>query len=265
MKNLPAIKPSASIKPVVCGDIFKIGNHIVACGDSCDKVFVDRVIGDRKIVAVIADVPYGIKAVESKEGFGHLSVPKAILNDDITDEAAYAAFTESWIAPLLPHLERKNAFYIFNADPMIFALREGMQKAGVRFSQLLIWAKTQAIIGRKDYSPQHELIAYGWYGVHEFRKSNDKSLIVYPKPAKNALHPTQKPAGLIRRLVLNSTKIGDVTFDGFAGSGTLGIAAEQTKRSSILIERDEEYVATILARFKKLFGFKAERIHHETR
>ena len=62
---------------ITCGDIFKVGSHIVACGDACDKAFVDRVIGERKIAAVIADCPYGIKAVESKEGFGHLSVPKA--------------------------------------------------------------------------------------------------------------------------------------------------------------------------------------------
>ena len=116
-----------------------------------------------------------------------------------------------------------------------------------------------------DYAPQHELIAYGWYGVHKFRKPNDKSILVYPKPAKNPLHPTQKPVGLIRRLVMNSTKIGDVVYDGFAGSGTLGVAAEQTKRSSILIERDEEYVGTILGRLKKLFGLEAELISHETR
>ncbi len=188
----------------------------------------------------------GTKAIDPKYFDGHLSVPKAILNDDITDETAYTSFTEAWIKPILPHLERKNSFYIFNADPMIFALREGMRKSGLTFSQLLIWVKTHAVIGRKDYAPQHELIAYGWYGVHKFQKPNDKSVIVHPKPAKNPLHPTQKPVGLIRRLVLNGTRMGDIVFDGFAGSGTLGLAAHQTGRKAILIERDEAYVQTIL-------------------
>jgi site-specific DNA-methyltransferase (adenine-specific) len=258
MKNLPATKPKESAKPIACGDIFQVGDHIIACGDSLDVAFVDRVIGNRKIASVISDVPYGIKAVESKEGFGHLSVPKAILNDDITDETAYTSFTEAWIKPILPHLERKNSFYIFNADPMIFALREGMRKSGLTFSQLLIWVKTHAVIGRKDYAPQHELIAYGWYGVHKFQKPNDKSVIVHPKPAKNPLHPTQKPVGLIRRLVLNGTRMGDIVFDGFAGSGTLGLAAHQTGRKAILIERDEAYVQTILNRFKKVCDLDAQ-------
>ena len=95
---------------------------------------------------------------------------------------------------------------------------------------------------------------------HEFKKAKDKSLLFYPKPNKSPLHPTQKPIGLLRRLILNSSNIGDVVYDSFAGSGSLGIAAEQTKRSSILIERDEEYCRTILTRFEQLFGIKAKKL-----
>ena len=69
-----------------------------------------------------------------------------------------------------------------------------------------------------------------------------------------------KPVDLIRRLVLNATEIGDMVYDSCAGSGTLGVAAEQTKRSSIMIERDEEYCQTIIDRMEKLFGLKAEKV-----
>jgi DNA modification methylase len=113
------------------------------------------------------------------------------------------------------HLERKNSFYIFNADKMVFALRDGMLKAGLKFAQLLIWVKTHAVIGRLDYAPQHELIAYGWFGTHEFVKGKDKSVLVYPKPNKSKMHPTTKPIPLIRHLILNSTRIGDVVYDAF--------------------------------------------------
>lgn len=257
MKNSPASKPSSSIK---YGSIFQLGErHLLALGDARDEQLVKILVGNKKIATVLSDVPYGIKRVESAEGFSKLSVTKKILNDDITDEAEYIAFTEAWIKPILPHLTRKNNFLIFNADPMIFALREGMKRSGLTFSQLLVWAKTGATMGRKDYAIQHELIAVGWYGTHAFYKSRDRSLLVYPKPARSPLHSTQKPVGLIRRLILNSTAAGDIIYDPFAGSGTLGIAAQETERSSIMIEADEEYVQTIIDRFARI-GLAAKQI-----
>ena len=156
------------------GDIVKLGNHYLACGDSQDKELVNRIVGKLKIKAVICDPPYGIAVAESKRGFQALSKDKAIVNDHIQSDAEYRAFTRNWIEAIMPHLARKNIFYIFNSDRMIFALREGMLQAGVKFGQLLIWVKTHAVIGRMDYAPQHELIAYGWYGTHEFLKSKSQ-------------------------------------------------------------------------------------------
>ena len=53
------------------------------------------------------------------------------------------------------------------------------------------------VLGRKDYNPQHELIAYGWYGSHRFERSTAKSVIFCPKPTKAKLHPTMKPVEVI--------------------------------------------------------------------
>ncbi len=69
-----------------------------------------------------------------------------------------------------------------------------------------------------------------------------------------------KPVGLLRRLILNSTDIGDTVYDCCGGSGTTAVAAEQTKRSSILIERDEEYCRTIIDRMETIFGLRAQKI-----
>ena len=242
------------------GDIFAVGNHIVACGDARDKEFVDRVIGKKKIKAVISDPPFGVSLVENKMGFSKLKVSKKILNDNISSEAEYTEFTKNWLLPVISHLETKNSIYIFNADPMLIALRQGMQASGIKFSQLLIWIKNHSVMGRKDYLPAHELIAYGWYKTHEFKKSKDSTLLFCPKPNKSPLHPSQKPVALIRRLILNSTSLHDTVYDSFAGSGTITVAAEQTQRSSICIERDEEYCQNILLRMEKIFGIKAQKI-----
>ena len=252
-------------KKINLGDIFQVGNHIVACGDARDATFVDRVIGDRSIAAVICDPPYGVNLIGSKAGFSNIKVAKKILNDDITSETEYAQFTKDWITPVVPHLVSKNSFYVFNSDLMIFALRQGMEQAGVHFSQLLVWIKNHAPIGRKDYLPQFELVGYGWHGKHAFKKAKDKSVLWYPKPNRSPLHPTMKPVGLIRRLILNATDMNAVIYDPFCGSGTAAVAAEQTKRSSVTIERDEDYVRTILDRMEKLFGLEAELINHEKR
>ncbi|MFA6270219.1 MAG: DNA methyltransferase [Candidatus Paceibacterota bacterium] len=257
MKKSAATKPKSSIK---VDDIFQLGSHFLACGDARDKELVKKLIGKEKIKAVITDVPYGVAVAESKQNFKTLLKNKVIVNDHIQSDAEYRRFTHDWIEAVKPYLERKNSFYIFNSDKMIFALREGMAEAGITFSQLLIWVKNHSVIGRKDYLPMHELIAFGWYGTHDFKKSKDKSVLCFPKPNKSSLHPTMKPVGLVRHLILNSTDIGDLVYSGFGGSGTDLIACEQTKRRCFMVELDSEYCQTIIDRFEKLTGFKSKKI-----
>lgn len=252
MKKLPN-----SIKT---GDVFQLGKHVIACGDSRDIPFVQSVVGKRKIKAIISDPPYGVAVTESKRNFQSLKKDKVIENDHIQTDDEYITFTSQWLGAVLPYLEKKNVMYIFNSDKMLFALREGMMRVHCKFAQLIVWVKTQAVVGRMDYAPMHELIAYGWYGTHEFLKSKDKSVIVHPKPNKSPFHPTTKPVPLIRHLILNSTRIGDTVYDAFLGSGTCLLACEQTKRVCVAIELDPEYVQTAISRWEKLTGDKAVQV-----
>lgn len=236
------------------GDIYQIGNHIIGYGDSTDRFFVDTVVGEHKIRAVIVDPPYGVAYVENKKDIAKLGVKnaKAIVGDQIQTEYEYVQFTKKWIGCILPHLDRYNTFHIFNSDTMFLALRTGMQMAGVHFSQMLIWLKNQPVMGMKDYLSQFEVIAYGWYGKHKMERSKAKSVLYYPKPSKSKLHPTQKPVGLMRKIVPNVTCIGDYVYDGFLGSGTTAIACEHLGRKCIGIELDPEYVETCITRLEKL-------------
>lgn len=247
------------------GDTFRLGEHTLICGDCTDATLVGGIVGKQKISLTLTDPPYGIAYVEGKEGFRKAKTAHAaIKNDHLQSDGEYRIFTRRWIEAVKPFLQRKNALYIFNSDRMIFPLRDGMQDAGCHLAQLLVWVKTQAIVGRLDYLPQHELVAYGWLGVHEFRRSKDKSVIVYPKPSKSVLHPTMKPVGLLRQLILNSSKIGDTVYEPFAGSGSTLIACEQTKRRCIAIELDPHYCEVIIRRFEKLTGTKSQKLPSST-
>jgi len=65
------------------------------------------------------------------------------------------------------------------------------------------------------------------------------------------LHPTQKPVALFEYLIRTYTNEGDTVLDNCAGSGTTGIAAFNTKRNAILIEKDESYYKAALDRFNR--------------
>ncbi|MDD2807497.1 MAG: site-specific DNA-methyltransferase [Patescibacteria group bacterium] len=259
MKNSPETSQPNLIK---YGDRFALGSHSLLCGDATDVTLVEQFLTGQKINAVITDCPYGIAYVENKSDFKQqLGHTKIIANDQEQTEEEYKEFTKRWLLPVRPFLEKKNSVYIFNSDKMIFALRQAMIESGFKFCQLLIWIKNTSVVGRLDYLPQHELIAYGWYGTHEFKKSKDKSVLLCPKPTKSKLHPTMKPISLLRRLILNSTSIGDTVYDCFGGSGSLITAAEQTRRKCLMIELDPAYCQTIIDRFERLTRIKAVKLN----
>lgn len=241
-------------------DIFALGSHYLACGDALDSEVVKSLIGDRSISLILTDMPYGVGYVENKADFNQLSKSKVIANDHEQSEDEYRRFTKGWLELVKPYLADKNSYYLFNSDKMIFAMREGIKDAGFKFSQLLVWIKNHAVLGRLNYLPQHELIAYGWFGKHAFMKSQDKSVLFCPKPNKSPLHPTMKPLSLIRNLILNSSKTDEWVYDPFGGSGTTLISCEQTKRKCLMIELDPEYCEVIIKRWEKVTGQKAQKL-----
>jgi len=243
------------------GDIFELGRHHIACGDCCDAPLVSRLHGKEKASLMLTDPPYATAFVEGKESLTKTkSVHKPIVNDHLQTDDQYRSFTRSWLEAVRPHLMPKNATYIFISDKTLFALRDGMLDAGWRYGQLLLWVKTQAVIGRLDYAVQHECIVYGWYGTHAFYKSPDKSVIIYPKPKKSPFHPTTKPIPILRRLILNSSRIGDIVYDPFLGSGSTLLAAEQTQRRCFGVEIDPEYCRVVMERFERLTGIVPKKL-----
>ena len=236
------------------GDIVQLGKHRLLCGDATK---VPAELFDTKIRMILSDPPYGVAYVENKEHFkttigSNIKCAQVIKGDQLQTDEEYAQFIKDWLEQAKPHMASYNTSFIFNSDLMMCALRRGMKEAGWYYSQMIIWVKNTIVMGRKDYMPQHELIIYGWTGRHKMERGKDRSIIFYPKPHRSELHPTMKPVGLLRRLILNSTKIGETVYDPFGGSGSTLMACEHTSRKCIMIEMDPKYCETIVKRWEIL-------------
>ena len=72
-------------------------------------------------------------------------------------------------------------------------------------------------------------------------------------------HPTQKPEELLRKLILASSKIGDVVLDPFSGSGTTLVVAEQLQRFWVGCEMNEEYNSWAIKRIDNVFTQPIEK------
>jgi len=79
--------------------------------------------------------------------------------------------------------------------------------------------------------------------------------IVPTSGAEKTGYPTQKPEGVLRRIVTASSRPGDVCLDFFAGSGTLGAVARGLGRGFLLIDSNPEAIAVI----ERRLGLVAER------
>jgi site-specific DNA-methyltransferase (adenine-specific) len=72
--------------------------------------------------------------------------------------------------------------------------------------------------------------------------------IVSPTGKEKTGYPTQKPIGILRRIIQASSKEGDVVLDFFAGSGTTGVVANMLGRKFILVDQNPEALEVIMAR-----------------
>lgn len=121
--------------------------------------------------------------------------------------------------------------------------------------ETLIWA-------RKDKKGKHtfnyELMKNGNWQDDFIKKPGLQMRSVWaigtPKPIEKRFgkHPTQKPIELLKRIVLASTKKGDLILDPFTGSSTTGIAAHLLKRKYIGIDTDEKFLDLSIQRFEEL-------------
>ena len=270
------------------GDIWKLGDHRLICGDSTDQATIDTLMDGSSADLLVTDPPYNVDYT------GGTKDKLKIQNDNMGDDA-FREFLTSAFETANAVMKPGGVFYIWHADSEGFNFRTATRNAGWDVRQCLVWVKNTLVLGRQDYQWKHEPCLYGWKdGTHYFTDDRKNTTVIEDgvpnfskmkkaemqelleqiysdkvsttilnekKPTVNDLHPTMKPVKLIARLVRNSSKPGWNVLDTFGGSGSTLMACEQTNRRCYMCELDPHYCDVIIERWESFTGQKAELIN----
>lgn len=250
------------------GDIWRLGEHRLMCGDSTDEAAIKRLMDGDKADMVFTAPPYGVSigdknaALNSVQPSGRCC--KNIENDTLSADELYPILVKAMTNARLSCKEDACYFVTSPQGGELGLMMMMMKDAGLPVRHMLIWEKNSATfsLGRLDYDYQHEPIFYTWTKKHHnYRKGQYRTTIwKYDKPRKCDLHPTMKPVELVANCLNDATKAGDIALDVFGGSGTTMIACEQLGRRARLMELDPHYCDVIIARWEKFTGMTAEKI-----
>lgn len=255
--------------------------HRIICGDCTDAAVVGRLMQNDRAIFFATDPPYLVsydgtnhphewgkpdKNKDWSESYHDWDSPDAT-NDDsadngMTGEELYDGFIETAIA----HAIRPNAaWYCWHASRRQKMLEEVWERHGALFHQQIIWMKSRPVLTRSWYMYQHEPCFMGWLKGNKPPRSADN----YPAtvweiesapPGTKTLHPTSKPLPIFEIPMQQHTKVGDICYEPFSGSGSQLIAAENLGRQCRAVELQPQYVAVALDRYERAFGITAELV-----
>ena len=214
--EVPAVAETAV---TLAGDIWCLGPHRVACGDSTDAGTVRALLGDVIPTLMVTDPPYGV--AYDPEWRHRAGVNKSLRVGQVRNDER-ADWAEAWA--LFPG----NIAYVWHGALHATTVAESLTSQGFTIRAQIIWAKERLVIGRGDYHWQHEPC---WYAVRT--KGNwtgdrkQTTLWTIPSGGQDTetIHGTQKPVECMRRPMLNNSSPGQAVYEPFLGSGTTLIAA----------------------------------------
>ncbi|QPC87038.1 modification methylase [Mesorhizobium sp. NBSH29] len=222
---------------------------------------------DNSVDVVFADPPYNLQLD------GDLHRPDQSKVDAVDDHwdqfesfAAYDAFTRAWLLAVRRVLKPNGTIWVIGSYHNIFRVGSAMQDLGFWILNDVVWRKTNPMPnfrGRR-FQNAHETMIWAsrdakaksyTFNYDALKASNDdiqmRSDWLFPictgnerlkDENGNKLHPTQKPEALIARIMMASTRPGDVVLDPFFGSGTTGAVAKRLGRNFVGVEREQDYI-----------------------
>ena len=247
------------------GDVYKLGNHRVMCGDSCVQDDVDKLMDGELADMVFTDPPWNVNyGDQGKENGSHPSYKKrdrTILNDFMGTED-FLNFMNSAFKQLNLHSKDGCPTYVVMSAQEWGNMMLSLATNDYHWSSTIIWNKNSLVLSRKDYHTKYEPIWYGWKdGAPRLMPLEDrKQCDVWDidRPTKSELHPTTKPIALLETAINNSSKPANIVLDLFGGSGSTMIASEKIGRHARLMELDPKYCDVIVKRWEDFTGEKAE-------
>jgi DNA modification methylase len=251
------------------GDIYKLGEHRLMCGDSTSLSDVEKLMAGELADLWIADPPFGVSYMEKNAavngGIVKNQIGKQIKSDTKTVEELCPFWRDSAAnAYVVTTIEASNYWCACQGSDKMMMMMMMMDEAGWNIRHELIWVKDSFVFGRSDYHYRHEPIIYGWKkaGKHNWYGDRKKdSVLEISRPHKSDLHPTTKPVELFENFISNSSKANDLIFESFGGSGSTLIACEKTNRKCFMMELDPHYCDVIVARWEKYTGQTAELLN----
>lgn len=219
---------------------------------------------------VFADPPYflssgGISCQSGKV----VCVDKGEWDKPTTPEAM-DAFNLRWLSAVREHMKDNATIWISGTHHNIFSVQQQLLKLGFKILNVIIWAKTNPppniscryftystefiIWARKSAKIAH----YFNYDLMKELNGNKQMTDVWHLPAiakwekSCGKHPTQKPLGILARIIQASTDPESWILDPFSGSSTTGIAANLLNRKYLGLEIDYEFLAMSKARREEL-------------
>lgn len=254
--NSSEMKKKNMVKP---GDLWLLGRHKLLCGDGTNNKAIDYLLDADSVAMAFTDPPCidYINACDNKIG------------NDYFSEELY-----QFLLNTCQNILRvcNGAVYICIDSAESHILRKAFVEAGGHWPSFIVWVKNNLSEGITDYRSQYETILYGWREGNKRHWWNDReksdvwtveapgaseSLKLFGVPTSNDLYPTIKPRDLAYQAIFNSSKVRDIVFDPFAGSGSTLIACEELNRSARLIETSAKQCEIMIKRWEMFVSHKA--------
>jgi len=257
------------------GDVWRLGEHRLACGDALDPKVVDLLMDGERARMVFTDPPYNVPIDGHVGGLGKTKHREFAMASGEMTSAEFTAFLGTAFRNLADHsLDGAIHFVCMDWRHMQEVMAAG-QGAYSELKNLVVWAKDNGGMG-SFYRSRHELIfafkvgtaphvnafelgQHGRYrtNVWEYRGVNTMRA---GRMEELALHPTVKPVQMIADAIKDVSGRGEIVLDLFGGSGSTLIAAEKTGRRAFLCELDPVYCDRILRRWETYAKDDAERV-----
>ncbi|THF51023.1 site-specific DNA-methyltransferase [Allorhizobium terrae] len=238
-----------------------------------DCVSALEALPDHSVDVIFADPPYNLQLG------GMLHRPDQSVVDAVDDEwdqfasfDAYDAFTRAWLLACRRVLKPNGTIWVIGSYHNIFRVGATLQDLNFWILNDIVWRKTNPMPNFKGrrFQNAHETMIWAsrdskaksyTFNYDALKASNDdvqmRSDWLFPicsggerlkgEDGKK-IHPTQKPEALLARIILASSKAGDVILDPFFGSGTTGAVAKRLGRNFVGIEREQDYIDAASAR-----------------